>query len=266
MMKDLQFEIIGNILIIRETAEDKILRDFAIKKMKKHTYLKTAVLQTSAVQGQERTRELTYILGDENLETLHKEHGCQYLLDPSYTFFSPRLSFERQRIAELTNNNEVIINFFAGVGPFSIAIAKKKSGCLIHSIEINERSYKYLIKNISLNNCTKNVYPYLGDAFEIVKNHFLSSSDRILLPLPLESDRALPLAYKSLKDGKGTIHWQITEHLFSKEIDKGVIENKVDEILLRENITPEYEIKNMRIIRWIATRIAHIAVDLGFQN
>ncbi|MCK5141067.1 MAG: hypothetical protein KAQ70_02650 [Candidatus Heimdallarchaeota archaeon] len=261
-MKALAFEIIGSILIIRDSANDRVLKEFAEEKMKKHPYIKTVMLQTTKTQGQERTRELKFLLGNKNFETIHREHGNQYLLNPLDTFFSPRLSFERQRIASLVKENEIILNFFAGVGPFSIAIAKKQKNSLIHSIEINEKSCNYMRKNIELNNCEDNIIAYCGDAFDIVPHKFLNSANRVLLPLPLESKRSLPLAFECLEDGKGTIHWQITDHLSSKSVDLNGVTKSIEDIFARENVSLEYSISEYRIIRWIAPHIAHIAIDI----
>ena len=261
-MKTLVFEIIGSILIIRDSANDRVLKKFAEEKMKKHPYIKTVMLQTTKIQGQERTRELKFLLGDMNFETIHREYGNQYLLNPQDTFFSPRLSFERQRIANLVKENEVILNFFAGVGPFSITIAKKQQNCLIHSFEINEKSCSYMRKNIELNNCEDNIIVYCGDVFDIVPDKFLNSANRVLLPLPLESERSLPLAIECLKDDKGTIHWQITDHLSSNGVDLNGVTTSIEEIFIKEKISTEYSISEHRIIRWIAPHIAHIAIDI----
>ncbi len=261
-MRALAFEIIGSILIIRDSANDKVLKEFAEDKMKKHPYIKTVMLQTTKIQGQERTRELKFLLGNKNFETIHREHGNQYILNPLDTFFSPRLSFERQRIANLVKKNEVILNFFAGVGPFSIAIVKKQKNCLIHSIEINEKSCNYMRKNIELNNCEGNIIVYCGDAFEIVPHKFLNSANRVLLPLPLESERSLPLAIECLDGGRGTIHWQITDNLSSKAVNLNAVKNSIEKIFAREKISTEYSISEHRIIRWIAPHIAHIAIDI----
>lgn len=261
-MKSLSFEIIGSILIIRDSANSRVLKEFAEEKMKRHPYIQTVLLQTAKIQGQKRTRKLRFLLGNRNFETIHKEHGNQYLLNPLDTFFSPRLSFERQRIAGLVKKNEIVINFFAGVGPFSIAIAKKQSNCLIHSIEINEKSCNYMQKNIELNNCEDKIIAYCGDVFDIAPQRFLNSANRVLLPLPLESKRSLSLAFECLENGKGTIHWQITDHLSSKNIDINIAKKNIEEIFATEKISSEFSISEYRIIRWIAPHIAHIAIDI----
>lgn len=173
-MKNLSFEIIGDTLIIRDTADDETLKNFAEEKMKKHPYLKSAVLQTSKIQGQKRVRGLDVIVGKQSFETTHKEHGCVYRMNLLHAFFSPRLSFERQRISDLVKENEIVLNFFSGVGPFSVAIASKQKKSIVHSIEINEIAYRYLCQNILLNNCQNRVFPYLGDAFAITQKRFIN--------------------------------------------------------------------------------------------
>ncbi len=263
-MKDLVFEIIGDILIIREDTDEISLKEFAEEKIQKHPFIKSVLLQTSKIQGQERKRDLKYVMGEKKSETTHKEHGNSFLVDLSEVFFSPRLSYERQRVADSVEKNEIILNFFSGVGPFSIAIASKCKSCVIHSIEINKAAYDYLIRNIELNKCQHEVIPYLGDAFDIVPKMFIGSVNRVLLPLPLDSDKALPIAHQSLQNGSGIIHWQITEKTSLKKIDKNIINNRIKNIPYFSNNSINYEITELRLIRWLGPKIAHIAVDLSF--
>ncbi|NPD87209.1 MAG: hypothetical protein HGN29_00705 [Asgard group archaeon] len=262
-MKNLAFEIIGTILIIREVADKKTLKEFAKEKMDKHSYIRTVVLQTSKVQGQERRRDLKHLMGKNTFVTIYKEHGNSFCVDLEKAFFSPRLSFERQRIANLVKKDEKILNFFSGVGPFGITIASKQSLCEVHCIEINEFAYQYLCNNIELNKCQDRVFPHLGDAFEIVPEKFSNKVNRILLPLPIEADRALPLAFYSLKQGKGYIHWQVTEKILSEDTIQDIVEDRLDKVT-PEEISNKASINKTRIIRWLAPRIAHIAVDLQF--
>jgi tRNA (guanine37-N1)-methyltransferase len=265
-MKELAFEIIGDILIIREEMDEVSMTNFAKDKIQKHPFIKSVFLQISKIQGQERKRDLKHIMGEDKAETIHKEYGNSYLLDISEVFFSPRLSFERQRIANLTNGDEIILNFFAGVGPFSIAIASKCNSCVIHSIEMNKIAYDYLVKNIHLNKCQRKVIPYFGDAFEIVPQKFKNRVSRVLLPLPLDSDKALPIAHKSLRNGLGVIHWQITEKIHMKKIDEDIIINRIENIPYFSDMSIDYSITELRLIRWLGPKIAHIAADLGFKS
>ncbi len=265
-MKSIPFEIIGHIMILRETEDTKIMEDFARKKMLKHPYIRTVLVQVSKIYGKERKRELKFLLGEEEFETTYREHGNSFLLNPIHTFFSPKLSYERQRVANLVKEEETILNFFAGVGPFDVAISTKQHSCKIHSIEINEIAYDYLCKNIVLNKCQDNIYPYSGDAFVLVPKLFFSNVDRVLLPLPLEAEKSLPVAYESLKEKSGVIHWQVTNHTQTKQIRKEDIEEKIHHILRNNKIECDFTIEIIRFIRWLSPRIGHFAVDLHFFN
>ena len=69
------------------------------------------------------------------------------MLDVKKVYFSPRLATERKRITDQVKNNEIIVDMFAGIGPFSISIARKHK-VKIYAIDINPYAYKYLKKNI----------------------------------------------------------------------------------------------------------------------
>ena len=262
-MKNLSFEIIGHILIIRENVNKKRLIEFAEEKMNKHPYIKTVVVQTSKVKGQKRKRDLQFLIGEKTFATIYKEHGNSFYVDLKKAFFSPRLSFERQRVANLTKEEEKILNFFSGVGPFDIAIASKLDNVEIHSIEINKYAHQYLCKNIEFNKFQNKIFTYFGDAFEIVPKRFYNQVNRVLLPLPMVANRALPLAFNSLINHKGTIHWQITEKIHVEETLENIVKNRLDRTI-PEEIIENASINTVKIIRWLAPRIAHIAVDLDF--
>lgn len=84
-----------------------------------------------------------------------------------------------------------------------------------------------------------------------------------MLPLPLESQTSLPISCKALKNGNGIIHWQITEHLESKTIPLREIKKKIQSIFDENEMEVKYNLETTKIIRWIAPKIAHIAVDLN---
>ncbi len=263
-MDKIAFEIIGHILIIRDLDYSKEhLQKFAISMIKKYPKIRTVALQSSKVSGQERLRSLQFFFGENNFETTYREHGAQFQLNPSLVFFSPRLSYERQRIANLVKDGETIVNFFSGVGPFSIIIACKHPKCTIHSVEINKIAYEYLVRNISLNKCEGRVIPYFGDCFDIIPKFLLNSADRVLLPLPLLSDQTLPLAIKTLRNDLGIIHWEISSFLNSPSEVEDVVAERIRK--LRDSFTlPSFSTESVKIVRWLSPKIGHIAVDLQF--
>jgi len=116
---------VGDIAIVRlkEASEESGLK-IAQTVMGIHKNVKTVLAQTNAVSGEFRLRKLRYLDGEKKTSTIHKESGCQFSVDVEKCYFSPRLSWERMRLAKLAEKGEIVVNMFAGVGCFSIVMAK----------------------------------------------------------------------------------------------------------------------------------------------
>ena len=126
------FDQIGNIIIVRIPdsllSKKKIIGETLLKEVK---IVKSVFYQSSAVEGDFRTRNLEILAGENSTETEYKEFNCKFIVDVEKAFFSPRLSTERERIAKLTQDGEVMVNMFAGVGMFSnYGCKKEKMYCL----------------------------------------------------------------------------------------------------------------------------------------
>src|SRR3989338_9740620 len=166
------FDQIGEIIIVR--IPDSLLSK---KKMIGETLLenvhpaKSVFYQATPVEGDFRTRNLEILAGVDNTETEYKEYGCRFKVDVEKAFFSPRLSTERDRIAELVQDGEIVINMFGGVGMFSIIAAKRKK-CTVYNIDINPIAAKLCEKNIKLNKLVGRVVSIHGDAAKIIEEQF----------------------------------------------------------------------------------------------
>src|SRR5574340_1046082 len=92
------FDQIGNIIILRvpdsTLPKRKIIGEVLLDKVKT---AKSVYYQSSPVEGDYRIRKLELLAGDDKTETEYKEHGCRFIVDVEKTFFSPRLSTERER-------------------------------------------------------------------------------------------------------------------------------------------------------------------------
>jgi len=75
---------------------------------------------------------------------------------------------ERMYLPRLIRNNEIVIDMFAGIGYFSLGIAKFSNAKKIYAIELNPESYEFLVKNIKINNLENKLEPLLGDCKIIV--------------------------------------------------------------------------------------------------
>jgi len=200
------FDIIGDIAII-EIPKELVKKQKLIAEtlMKIHKNVKTVCRKASERKGELRLREMRYIAGRRSTETTHKEYGCNYRLDIRKVYFSPRESTERDRIARLTDNGETVMIMFAGVGPFSILIAKRKKAEVI-SVELNKDACRYAQENMHLNRVASRVDVVCGDVRKVCRP-FFGRCDRVVMPLPREAHRYLDVAFKSLKPKGGTIHF-----------------------------------------------------------
>lgn len=238
-MKLSSYDILGSkeksVAIIEEIENGRAL---AQQIMKEHKNVKSVLMKLSERKGIERKREYELILGNQNTEVIHKENYCRFKLDPQKVYFSGREGTERLRIAEMVKPKETVLVMFAGIGPFSILIAKKqKEVDKIPSIEINSEAVEYMKENVKLNKIQGKVNPILGDVKELSKDWF-GKCDRVIMPLPHEAYIYLDLAYKCLKPEGGIIHLYIIE-------PENEVEKKVKELMKNFKGKMTYKIRKV---------------------
>ncbi|NVM03211.1 MAG: class I SAM-dependent methyltransferase family protein [Candidatus Helarchaeota archaeon] len=255
------FDIIGKIAILEIPNEihskEKLLAKLLLDRNKS---LESVFAKSGKVNGEFRIRELKFLAGINNTLTIHKEHGCRYELDIKKVYFSPRLGTEHARIADMTNSNEIVLDMFAGTGPFSILIAKRK-GAKVYSIDKNKNAVKFLKKNVILNKVENIVVPILGDAKKIILESLESKFDRIIMNLPLESFNYLPVACKALKPKGGIIHFY---HFQTKSDTYEKIETKLRNEIKKHKRT----ISNLKFrrVKSTAPHEWQICVDIEIEQ
>ena len=254
------FDQIGDIIIVRIPdsliSKKKIIGKALLEQVKT---AKTVFHQSSPVEGDFRTRNLELIEGDEKTETEYRENGCRFIVDVEKAFFSPRLSTERERISNLVNDHDVIINMFGGVGMFSLLAAKKKS-CTVYNIDINPVASKLCEENIKLNKLKGNVISLNGDATKIIKEQLQDKADRVLMLLPERSDEFLDTAISSLKKN-GVIHYYSHIHAEKKQDAPKLSE---DHFLNINKI--QADILDSRVVRPVGPRFYQTVVDIKIQR
>ena len=210
------FDQIGDIIIVRIpdslASKKKIIGKILLEQVKT---AKSVFYQSSPVEGDFRTRNLQLIAGEKKTETEYRENGCRFLVDVEKAFFSPRLSTERERISNLVNDDDVVINMFGGVGMFSI-LAAKKTRCIVYNIDINPTASKLCEENIKLNKLKGDVISLNGDSTAIINEQLQNKADRVLMLLPERSDEFLDTAISSLKKN-GFIHYYSHIHAEKKQ-------------------------------------------------
>ncbi|MEM2109989.1 MAG: class I SAM-dependent methyltransferase family protein [Candidatus Odinarchaeota archaeon] len=249
------YDLIGGLMLI-ELKEELWSERFKIGAIIKENFkhIRGVFAKKGSVEGEFRVREVECIGGDCNPVTVHLENGCRYHLDLTKVYFNSRLGSERLRVAEKISPNETVIDMFAGVGPFTILIAKKRVE--VNAIDSNPDAVFYLKKNIIENRVEKYVNVFLGRAEQIVTEYLKRKADRIIMNLPADSLNYLKYACEGLKEGGGVIHL----YFFSGEKDFDLKLRSID-----KNISEVgYKIRQMltRRVREIAPYRYMYCVDL----
>jgi tRNA (guanine37-N1)-methyltransferase len=202
------FDLVGDIGILRlppELLPKK--REIGEALLRVHRHLRTVLLQVSPVSGEFRTRRLEVVAGEPRTETLHRESGCVFRVDLEKVYFSPRLAHERMRIARQVREGEEVTNLFAGVGCYSIVMARHSGARRIYSIDKNPEAFRMMCENIRINRVGDRVFPFLGDAREVVASQLRGKADRVLMPLPEAARQFVGTALEALKEEGGVVHF-----------------------------------------------------------
>ena len=197
----MKWKKIGNILILDNkfiVQSDKQLKELSDKHKVK------TVMKVDHIHGTKREPVIKLLYG-EDIETINKENGCLFKLDLKKVMWSKGNNNERIRIAKLVEDNETVIDMFAGIGYFSIPIGVHSNAKQVYSIEINPNSFHYLKENIKLNKIN-NIIPLLGDCMDITPEY---SADRIIMGYVKTTHHYLKTAIDSLNKG-GVIHYHET--------------------------------------------------------
>lgn len=120
------------------------------------------VLQKNKINGELRKPKTTEILFGKDTETEITEYGIKYRLDLSKVMWSPGNTGWRsilegpERVENFYkfDNPKTIIDYFAGIGYFTIQLAKSYPDANIISIDKNPESIKFLEENLKINDVT----------------------------------------------------------------------------------------------------------------
>ncbi|HUK85771.1 MAG TPA: class I SAM-dependent methyltransferase family protein [Candidatus Acidoferrum sp.] len=255
------FDIIGDIAIIKTPNNNSVYaQTLATQIMATHRGVKTVLIQTSPFLGNFRIRKLSLVRGENKTNARYKEGGCVFAVDVEKCYFSPRLLHERSRIASLVSAGETVVNMFAGVGCFSIIIAKNVGQTKVFSIDINPVAVQYMNENIRINRVFGKVIPLLDDSKEVIQSKMKGIADRVLMPLPEKALEYLPYAISALKKEGGWIHYYDFQHAIGTE--NPVEKTKVTVAKKLDSIGATYTFASSRIVRSTGPNWYQTVLDL----
>ncbi len=265
------YDIIGHIAIVEFDRFNilsykksiKYKKEFAKALITANNAIKAVYEKKSEIKGRFRLREFKFLNGKDKSETIHKENHCLFKLDIKKTYFTPRLAFERKRLSKYDlKEQELIIDMFAGVGPFSIQLAKNHD-VVIHAFDINPYAYKYLKENIELNKLKGLILPYNIDIKELSKpmnnlgNKLKNKANRIIMNLPEKSIEYINIACFLMNLTGGMLH---IYHFSEKHKP---IENTIDKLSLslKKYNWYVYKVINSKVVKAYSPKTDLVVVD-----
>ena len=263
-----RLDIVGDVVILKvPEALSESRFQLARELLQEIPRIKVVYRQSSPVSGDYRLRELEWLAGERRSITTYKEHGCLVEVDVQKDYFSPRLARERTIIATQVKNRELatrtgeyIVNMFAGVGTFSLRIARESSLSKIFSIDVNPDAFNRMFRNVLTNNMLNRIICVYGDATSLVENLLRRRADRILMPLPEKAIQYLEPALCALKNEGGVINLQNFVYAGKGnspiECSRTLLETKL------QSLDCDYEIGDERVIRSVGPGWYQVAHDV----
>ncbi|MCK5344074.1 MAG: methyltransferase domain-containing protein [Candidatus Heimdallarchaeota archaeon] len=253
------FDVLGSIAILELNREEQnTLQPYkdliAQSILNIQPNIKSVFEKAGDVSGTYRTRKLQLLAGVPTTQTVYKENECRFYLDVEKTFFTPRLVFERNRIAHYNSaqfdSRGVIWDMFCGVGPFFMQIAKVNPGVQIFATDINPHAIELARKNIQLNKITSNIECIQADIrsfhaenADYPHEKFHKRVSRIIMNLPEQSLDFLQYLPRFLHPEGTLIHiYQFNEK-----------PNAIPDAI--EKLTTKLALSNLTLVKILSSRI-----------
>ncbi len=218
------------------------------------------VCSIERIGGELRSPDARVIVSKARLkktQTIHTENGIKFALDVSKVMFSKGNVAERARLVSHIRPGEKVVDMFAGIGYFTLGVAKAQPSAKVYAIEKNPTAFRYLKKSVALNEL-QNVVPIKGDCRKV---RLEEKADRVLMGYFPGTEKFLPYAFALLKE-RGIIHY----HNIYK--DSEALGKPLDE-LESEAKRAGYRITaiiGQRKVKSYAPRTSHVVIDAAFEK
>lgn len=130
---------------------------------------RAVVNKSQTIDNTFRNFQLELLCGEPDYRVEVKENGVIFEFDFANVYWNPRLATEHERVIRLLRPGDVFYDIFAGVGPFSIPIGKRK--CTVLANDLNPESYRWLQHNAKRNKVLQTVQTFNRDGREFIRQN-----------------------------------------------------------------------------------------------
>jgi tRNA wybutosine-synthesizing protein 2 len=249
-----KWEKIGSVVILRLPEKLQEYQQMIGKVYAEVLGCRSTLNDQGGILGVYRQPQVEVIFGSSDTETLHRENGIRYKLDPQKTMFSSGNLKERQRMATISRNDEIVVDLFAGIGYFTLPLAVYSQPERIIACEINPVAFRYLCENVVLNHVSNIVEPLLGDNRCVAPK---DCADRVILGYLHNPEVFVPVALSCLRNQRGMLHYhaRVPFELIPKQPLA-----EIEEVAMRCHRS--VELVHTEVVKSYAPGIHHVVLDV----
>lgn len=210
---------------------------------------KTVCADVRGVSGEFRRPSMEILYGTDT-ESVRLENGIRYFFDVTKVMYASGNTDERMRMRRLDCTGETVVDMFAGIGYFTLPLAKYSGARRVFACEKNPDSYGFLVRNVRDNGVSDVVVPILADNRDLLGTRF---ADRILMGYVQTTSDFLDAALRMIKPG-GVIHYHDTFYVSEYR-------QRIQEIFSK-HCGDGYEILGICEVKSFAPAVSHYVADV----
>ena len=246
-----KWEYVGDIVIVKMDPSCIPYKDLIGRVYAEVLGAKTVCADIRGISGEFRQPSMEIIYGTET-ESVRLENGIRYRFDVTKVMFASGNTDERMRMRQQDCSGETVVDMFAGIGYFTLPLAKYSGARRVFACEKNPESYEFLCKNIVDNELQDIVIPILSDNRNLLGTHF---ADRILMGYVQTTSDFVPKALSMIRPN-GIIHYHDTFYV-------NEYKDRIKEIF--DRYCDDYEIIRIHEVKSFAPSVSHYVADVRIR-